>query len=147
MCPCIQKVSPSETTNFIYDGINVIEDTDQTGTARVSYYTHGPRIDEVLSAKGQFFYLADGQGSVTAITDNTGITNSYIYDSYGNVTGGIGPRMLASGGSVSAQKITTGFSGAAGAAISSTTPPSAAPANERIKLSTIICRTIRTPNA
>lgn len=59
------------------------------------YYTHGPGIDEPLimerfsvipAQAGIYFYLTDGLGSITELTDSTGqVVQSYLYDSFGNL--------------------------------------------------------------
>ncbi len=69
-------------------------------------YTHGPGIDEPLAradvASGQtVYYHADGQGSITEVTDGTGaVVQRYSYEAFGT--------MLASPGIVSQSYTFTG---------------------------------------
>jgi RHS repeat-associated protein len=94
-----KTVSPSgggsgeETTNYVYDGQNIILEYDQAGII-TTRYTHGPNIDEPLSieitgatAFTPYYYHADGLGSITALSNASGnIIQRYEYDSFGNQT-------------------------------------------------------------
>jgi RHS repeat-associated protein len=94
-----KTVSPSgggsgeETTNYVYDGQNIILEYDQAGII-TTRYTHWPNIDEPLSieitgatAFTPYYYHADGLGSITALSNATGnIVQRYEYDSFGNQT-------------------------------------------------------------
>jgi RHS repeat-associated protein len=84
-----QKSSSNGTTNYLYDGNNTVEEIDGTGT-ELTHYAQGAGIDEPLAAlRGGTtgFYEQDGLGSVTSLTDSTGVLlNSYTYDSFGNLT-------------------------------------------------------------
>jgi RHS repeat-associated protein len=85
----VQKSSSSGTTNYVYDGSNSVEELDQAGT-ELAHYAQGAGIDEPLAASrggATGFYEQDGLGSVTSLTDSTGVLlNSYTYDSFGNPT-------------------------------------------------------------
>ena len=89
----IYKASPSGTTIFVYDGINVIEEVSADGSL-VALYTHGLGIDDplaMLRGNTMRYYLADGLGSVTSLTDAKGnLTSTYQYDSFGNLTASTG---------------------------------------------------------
>ncbi|OGX05987.1 MAG: hypothetical protein A3G87_04755 [Omnitrophica bacterium RIFCSPLOWO2_12_FULL_50_11] len=81
------------TRSFIYDGEDILFEFDGTNTL-LARYTHGPGIDEPLVAVSyqpsvvSHFYLTDGLGSITELTDSQGqVVQSYLYDSFGNVTG------------------------------------------------------------
>jgi RHS repeat-associated protein len=86
----ISKISSGVTQQFIYDGNDVLlKYTDGVLSKR---FTNGPRIDEPLVmhdvTEGQnFFYHSDSLGSITAVTDSTGLLiESYKYTSYGQPT-------------------------------------------------------------
>jgi RHS repeat-associated protein len=85
----IQKTSLNGTTNYLYDGRNSIEEVDQVGSI-LRRYTQTMDIDEPIAAltgNTTTFYEQDGLGSVTAVSDSSvAIANSYIYDSFGNIT-------------------------------------------------------------
>jgi RHS repeat-associated protein len=80
---------PTTTWSYVYDGDNIIMETLQVegASAVKTFYTHGQGTDEHLALErgGQFYYyLADGLGSVTAITDASKVVKqSYTYDSFG----------------------------------------------------------------
>lgn len=82
----IQKAVDGVTTNYIYDGDQVISETTPTTTK----YIYGPGIDEPITMqKGAdtYYYHFDGLGSVTALTDSNGeVAETYTYDVYGNLT-------------------------------------------------------------
>jgi RHS Repeat len=70
----IEKITPSGTSIYAYDGDNLIEETDGSGTA-VARYTGGQNIDEplaMLRAGATSFYEQDGLGSVTSLTNAAG---------------------------------------------------------------------------
>ena len=88
-----RPVSPSwqangQTKRCIYDGEDILLEYDGSNALQARY-THGPGIDEpiaVTKAGSTFFYHQDGLGSVTDLTDSTGVTTkSYAYDAYGNI--------------------------------------------------------------
>jgi RHS repeat-associated protein len=88
----IQKAGAS-TTNYVYDGANVIEEVDQSGN-RLARYSQDGGIDEPLSElrPGAIsYYEQDGLGSVISLTNlGGGLGNTYVYDSFGNVTSSSG---------------------------------------------------------
>ncbi|HXZ80981.1 MAG TPA: RHS repeat-associated core domain-containing protein [Terriglobales bacterium] len=76
------------TTNYTYDGDNLIEETNASGTF-VARYTPGINIDEPLGRSGTSlnFYNADGLGSITSLTDSAGASAStYTYGAFGNLS-------------------------------------------------------------
>ncbi len=89
----IQKVSPTGTTIYVYDGANISEEVDASG-AVLARYTHGLGIDEplaMLRAGVSSYYEANGLGSITSLTDSAGaMAVSYTYDSFGNLTSSTG---------------------------------------------------------
>jgi RHS repeat-associated protein len=88
----IQK-SGASTTNYVYDGANVIEEVDQNGNL-LAKYSQGAGIDEPLSelrSGAISYYEQDGIGSVTSLSGNGGaLANTYAYDSFGNLTNSTG---------------------------------------------------------
>ena len=79
----------SETTNYVYDGQNIIMEYDQSGNVTAKY-THGPNIDDPLAVQqgtNTYYYHADGLGSITALSNTSGnVVQTYSYDSFGNIT-------------------------------------------------------------
>lgn len=74
-------------TRYVYDGEDMALEYDGTNTF-LSRYSHGDQVDQPLAVQragvGFFYYHADHQGSVTHLTDSSGlIANTYLYDSYG----------------------------------------------------------------
>ncbi len=81
--------SVTTTTNYVYDGPNIIEEVDASGN-QLARYSQGLGIDEPLSmTRGGVtsFYETDGLGSVTSLSNSSGtITDTYTYDSFGQMT-------------------------------------------------------------
>ena len=72
----IEKVANGQTRRYIYDGEDILLEYDGSNTLQARY-THGPGIDEpiaVTKAGSTFFYHQDGLGTVTDLTDSTGVT-------------------------------------------------------------------------
>jgi len=71
---------------FAYDGDNLVEETNSSGTA-VARYSQGLNIDEplaMLRSSTTSFYQADGLGSVTSLSNSTGsLAQTYTFDSFG----------------------------------------------------------------
>ena len=89
----IYKSSSSGTSIYVYEGYNLIEETNSTGGV-VARYADGLNIDEplaMLRSGATTFYHADGLGSVTSLSSSAGsIANTYTYDSFGNLTNSTG---------------------------------------------------------
>jgi RHS repeat-associated protein len=89
----IQKSGPLGTTNYLYDGYNVIEDLDNSGNV-LARYTQGTHVDEWLAelrSGTSSYYERDGLGSVTSLSNSAGaLANTYTYDSYGKVMASTG---------------------------------------------------------
>jgi uncharacterized protein RhaS with RHS repeats len=79
------------TTNYVYDGDNLIEELDASGNVLVRYI-QGLGVDETLADVRNgitSFYEADVLGSTTSLTDRLGgIVATYDYDSFGNTIRG-----------------------------------------------------------
>jgi RHS repeat-associated protein len=83
----IEKIAPSGTTIYAYDGDNIVEQLNTSGGA-TARFTQGLGIDEPLEVKigsGSYYYSADGLGSVVALTKSNGsATNTYFgYNTFG----------------------------------------------------------------
>jgi YD repeat-containing protein len=89
----IQKSGPLGTTNFVYDGPNLLEEVDGAGNV-LARYTQGKEADEVLSelrSGTTSYYQQDGLGSFTSLSNSAGaLANTYSYDSFGKVTASTG---------------------------------------------------------
>lgn len=81
----------------MYDNEDILLELDGSNniTAR---YTHGPGIDEpLILEKGgaSFFYHADGLGSITEITNNSGsVVQAYTYSSFGKIESQLDPTFI-----------------------------------------------------
>ncbi len=91
----IYKSSTSGTSVYAYDGDNLAEEANASGGV-VARYSQGLNIDEplaMLRSATTSYYEADGLGSLTSLSDNSGsLAATYTYDSFGN--------LLASSGSI-----------------------------------------------
>jgi RHS repeat-associated protein len=89
----IYKSSSGGTSVYAYDGDNLVEETNSSGTA-VARYSQGLNIDEplaMLRSSTTSFYYADGLGSITSLSNSSGsIAQTYSFDSFGNQTGSSG---------------------------------------------------------
>ena len=74
---------------YVYDGSNLIQESDSAGNL-VARYINGPGIDAPLAAyrgAASEFYEADALGSITSLTNTSGVVNqTYVYDSFGNTS-------------------------------------------------------------
>ena len=65
----IQKSGPSGTTNYLYDGVNAVEELDGSGNVLARYTEAG--IDEQfgeLRSGATSYYAQDGLDSITSLT-------------------------------------------------------------------------------
>jgi RHS repeat-associated protein len=89
----IYKSSSAGTSVFAYDGDNLIEETNSSGTA-VAQYSQTQNIDEplaMLRSSATSYFHADGLGSITSLSNSAGsIANTYTYDSFGKLTASTG---------------------------------------------------------
>lgn len=85
----IEKDINGTITRYVYDSEDILLEFDGTNNKAVRY-THGLGIEEplVMERDNQnLFYHVDGLGSIIDITDSNGtIVQSYLYDSFGNIT-------------------------------------------------------------
>jgi RHS repeat-associated protein len=84
----IEKIGNGQTRRYVYDGEDILLEYDGSNVLQARY-THGPGIDEPIAMTrggANYFYHQDGLGTVTELTDSTGVTaQSYAYDAWGNV--------------------------------------------------------------
>ena len=76
-------------TNYVYDGLDLIQELDDKGSTRAAY-TYGPGIDQplVLQRGGQtYYYHADRLGSIRLLSDSKGkVVATYDYEAFGKPT-------------------------------------------------------------
>jgi len=86
----IYKSSTSATSIYAYDGDNLVEEANSSGT-EVASYSQGLNIDEPLAmdrSSVASFYEADGLGSITSLSSGAGaLAQTYTRDSFGRQTG------------------------------------------------------------
>ena len=89
----IQKSGLNGTTNYLYDGANVLEEIDFGGSVLARYGQTG-NVDEPLSqlrGTNTSYYEADGLGTVTSSSNPAGaVAQTYTFDSFGNQTASSG---------------------------------------------------------
>ncbi len=116
----VRVVSPGNTANYRYDGLGRrVEKEVIAGTTTVTRYvydnedillelngsnaitaryTHGPGIDEpLIMEKGgaSFYYHADGLGSITELTNQSGsVAQRYTYSSFGKIESQLDPNFV-----------------------------------------------------
>jgi RHS repeat-associated protein len=86
----VARMINSSATYYVYDNWKLLAEYDDYGVED-AYYVHGPRADEPLtlniSTGGTSYYIQDGNGNVTTMTDTSGnVIERYTYDPFGNVT-------------------------------------------------------------
>lgn len=86
----IQKTVNGVTSRYAYDGPNIVTQYDGNSNLTAGY-VHNLAIDDPLSVTqtaGSFYYHKDSLGTVTDLTDSTGLTvQAYDFDSFGNIVG------------------------------------------------------------
>jgi len=89
----IYKSSFSGTSIFAYDGDNLVEEANSSGT-EVASYSQELNIDEplaMLRSATTSFYEADGLGSVTSLSSGAGsLAQTYTFDSFGKLANSTG---------------------------------------------------------
>jgi hypothetical protein len=89
----IYESSSSGTSIYAYDGDNLVEETNTSGSV-VARYSQGLHIDEplaMLRSSTTRYYDADGLGSVTSLSNGAGaLAQTYTYDSFGKQTASSG---------------------------------------------------------
>jgi RHS repeat-associated protein len=99
----ISKTTSSTTTEYCYDGDQVIAEYDGNNNL-LRKFIYGPGIDEsicmIVSGIGTYYYHFDGLGSVIALTNSSGnMVERYSYDVFGepNRTSSIGNPYMFTG--------------------------------------------------
>jgi RHS repeat-associated protein len=84
----LAKVVNDVRKEYRYDGMNLILETDEEDSI-LANYTFGPGLDHPLMMhrnNKDYYYLSDGQGSITAITNEGGdVLQEYWYSVFGEV--------------------------------------------------------------
>jgi RHS repeat-associated protein len=82
----ISKTIGTQVTRYIYDDDDIV--LEYAGATLAARYTHGPAVDDVLSASrgGVTSHVqSDALGSVVRTLAASGSTSSYTYDGYGRI--------------------------------------------------------------
>jgi RHS repeat-associated protein len=89
----IQKSSALGTTNYLYDGADLLEEVDSSGNV-LARYTQGRGVDQplaMLRGGTNAYYLSDGIRSITSLSNSAGaLGKTYTYDSFGKLTASTG---------------------------------------------------------
>jgi RHS repeat-associated protein len=80
--------STTTTTNYLYDGNNLLETVGSNGSL-IARYVEGQTVDEPIaqsSSTGTSYYDIDALSSVTSLSNSSGaISSTNTYDSFGNL--------------------------------------------------------------
>jgi len=71
----------SGTTNYLYDGLNLLEEADQSGSV-LARYTQDDGIDNflaILRSGTTTYFHADALGSVTSLSNPARVTRQNLY--------------------------------------------------------------------
>jgi hypothetical protein len=87
-------------TRFVYDGNNLLRETDDTNLPEADYTYIPQAYAEAISQRrdgDSSFYLADGIKNVRKLTDDAGlVTDDYAFDAFrGTIPPGRGARLRA----------------------------------------------------
>jgi RHS repeat-associated protein len=89
----IYRSSISGISVFVYDGDNLVEETNAAGGV-VARYSQALNIDEplaMLRSGATSYYNADGLGSITSVSNVAGaLAQTYTFDSFGKQTNSAG---------------------------------------------------------
>jgi RHS repeat-associated protein len=89
----IQKSGPLGTTNYLYDGMNLLEELGTSGNV-LARYASNQMVDQplaMLRGGATSYYQADVLGSTTSLSSSAGaLANTYTYDAFGNLTASTG---------------------------------------------------------
>jgi RHS repeat-associated protein len=84
----VQKIDSTGTTKHVWDGQNILLETDGSNIIQVVYSLKPMLYGNLISQRRSgitSFYLFDGLGSTTQLVNSTGsVTDSYLYDSFGS---------------------------------------------------------------
>lgn len=85
----IEKTINGTTTKYLYDGLDIIQEKNQSGTVTANYIRTLSIDEPVTRVTGSTVrhYVKDALGSIIALTDDTGVVKTtYRYDPFGNVS-------------------------------------------------------------
>jgi RHS repeat-associated protein len=89
----VDVAAAREAVDYLYDGVNVLAETDQSGNV-LATYTGTEKVDEPLAElrSGTIsYYDADGLSSISSLTNASGtIAATYTYDNFGNLSASTG---------------------------------------------------------
>ncbi len=84
----------TSVTRYVNDNEDILLELDGSNQV-VARYTHGPGIDEplIMEKNSQsFYYHADGLGSITELTNQSGaVAQRYMYSSFGKIESQLDP--------------------------------------------------------
>jgi RHS repeat-associated protein len=124
--------SVQRTSNFVWDGMTMVEERDSTGTTVVKrFLPEGVQIPANASPNSKLYYSRDHLGSIRGLTNENGMVLSTLdYDSYGGISRAPVPANDTSGGGPvltgAVSRLTHGSAGT----FDVTLPPSGAPGIE-----------------
>ena len=85
----VQKQDSTGTTNHVWDGQNILLETDASSIIQVVYSLQPELYGNLISQRrsgATSFYLFDGLGSTVQLANSAGsVSDSYLYDSFGNI--------------------------------------------------------------
>jgi RHS repeat-associated protein len=91
----VRKDDSSGSVKHIWDGANILEETDQNDATKVIFTLspsgYGDLISQIRTLTSSF-YIFDALGSTDRLTDTTGqiVTDSYVYKAFGELLTNIG---------------------------------------------------------
>jgi RHS repeat-associated protein len=75
----------TSTKNFVWDGLELVEELDVTGIVTKRFYSQGVQV--AGSSPTSYFYFRDHEGSIREVADAAGaIRARYDYDPFGRIT-------------------------------------------------------------
>jgi hypothetical protein len=84
----VQKQDSTGTTKHVWDGQNIVLETDSSNIIQVVYTLEPILYGNLISQRRggvTSFYLFDAQGSTRQLANSTGsVTDTYLYDPFGN---------------------------------------------------------------
>lgn len=90
----VQKVDSTGTMNFLWDGQNVLLETNASNVIQAMYTLEPRTYGNLISQRrggATAYYHFDGLGSSVQLTDATvSVTDNYLYDSWGNILATLG---------------------------------------------------------
>jgi RHS repeat-associated protein len=88
----ISKTAGSSTTQYVYSGINVVNEFDGNNQLTASYDFGADLLRSDFAGEGERLYFHDALGSTTSLATNTGATVAkYEYDAWGKLISSVQP--------------------------------------------------------